>query len=133
MGFLVAAEATYERHAIQRDGPEHWPAIIVNLCFAIELSLKAFLASCGCDREHLIRLRHNLTRALREAVENGYRPGSDAVPALIEELSPYHKDHSIRYLEGRDLDLPDTSNMIAIVRLLVAEVGGKLQAGRPAK
>jgi hypothetical protein len=46
------------------------------------------------------------------------------------QLSPYHIDHGIRYREGVDVDLTDTKNMIAIVRLLVAEIGIKIMADR---
>ena len=49
--FLVAAKSVHERYLREPSEPEHWPALSVNLCFATELSLKAFLASRGKTQE----------------------------------------------------------------------------------
>jgi hypothetical protein len=125
-GFLVAAEATHERHLYQSAGPEHWPAITVNLCFALELSLKALIALHGGNRQTLKKIGHDLNRGLEKASALGYSPEHPAVPDLIATLSPFHVNHSLRYLEKGAVELPETHNMIAIVRLHVRGVGLKI-------
>jgi hypothetical protein len=126
-GFLAAAEATHERHLREPAEPEHWPAISVNLCFALELSLKAFIALHGAKEKELRAIGHNLIAGLDAAVAAGYSPKHPAVPGLIAMLSPLHVGHSLRYLKDKSADLPDTRNMIAIVRCHVREVGSQIQ------
>jgi hypothetical protein len=125
-GFLVAAEATHERHVNESAEPEHWPAITVNLCFALELSLKAFIALHGGSRETLKKIGHDLVRGLAEARAAGYAPEHPAVPDLITILGPLHVNHSLRYLEKGSVELPEVRNMIAIVGFHVRDVGVKI-------
>ncbi len=128
LGFLIAAEATHERYLRKPGEPEHWPAISVNLCFALELSLKAFIALRGGNRGTLKKIGHNLASGLAAARKVGYSPQHPAVPELIATLSPLHVSHSLRYLENKSARLPDTRNMISIVRYHVLEVGTQIAA-----
>jgi hypothetical protein len=122
-GFLVAAEATHERHLRDPVEPEHWPAIGVNLCFALELSLKAFISLHGGSSAALKKIGHNLVGGLADARAAGYLPKHPALADLIAILSPLHHNHSLRYLENKSANLPDTRVMISIVRCHVREVG----------
>jgi hypothetical protein len=126
VGFLVAAEATHERHLREPVEPEHWPAISVNLCFALELSLKAFIALRGGDRRALKEIGHNLVGGLDAAHAAGYSAKHPAVSELITILSPLHVSHSLRYLQDKSVNLLDTRKMISIVRLHVLEVGKQM-------
>lgn len=126
VGFQVAAEATHERHLREPVEPEHWPAISVNLCFALELSLKAFIALRGGDRRALKEIGHDLVGGLDAARVAGYSPKHPAVSELIAILSPLHVNHSLRYLEDKSTNLPDTRNMISIVRRHVLEIGKQM-------
>jgi hypothetical protein len=126
VGFLIAAKATHERHLHQPGEPEHWPAISVNLCFALELSLKAFIALHGGNRSTLKKIGHNLASGLTAACEAGYSPKHPSVPELIAILSPLHVSHNMRYLENKSASLPDTRNMISIVNCHVREVGRQI-------
>lgn len=126
VGFLVSAEATHERSLREPQEPEHWPAICVNACFAMELSLKAFVASRGAGQRELKKLGHDLEQARQTAETAGYRPAHPAVPGLIAILSPLHVSHSLRYLEDKAVDLPETRNMIAIVRRHVLDIGAQI-------
>jgi hypothetical protein len=126
LGFLVAAEATHEWHLREPTEPEHWPAISVNLCFALELSLKAFIASRGGTKKKLKAIGHDLVRGLHAAQAAGYSPNHPAVPCLIAKLGPLHVRPLLSYLEGKSADLPDTRNMIAIVGHHVREVGAQM-------
>jgi hypothetical protein len=128
VGFLTAAEATHERHLCEPSEPEHWPAISVNLCFALELSLKAFIALHGGNRKTLKKVGHNLAYGLVAARNVGYSPDHPAVSELIATLSPLHISHSLRYLENKSACLPETRNMISIVRSHVREVGTHIAA-----
>ena len=124
----MAAEATHERYLHESAEPEHWPAITVNLCFSLELSLKAFIAFHGGNRKTLKKIGHDLVRGLTEARAAGYSPKHQAVPDLIALLSPLHVDHSLRYLEKGPAKLPETRNMIAIIRCHVLDVGLEIAA-----
>lgn len=126
VGFLVAAEATHERHLREPHEPEYWPAISVNLCYAIELSLKSFIAMRGGEEELLKKISHNLLRGLETAQDMGFVPTHPATKELVTILSPFHVSSSLRYLEGKAVDIPDTRNMIAIARQHLQDIGSQL-------
>jgi len=126
IGFMVSAEATHERSLADPTEPEHWPAICVNLCFALELSLKAFVASRGTDRKALKALGHDLARALKVAEAAGYQPRHPAIAELVGIFSPLHVNHGLRYLEDRAVEVPETRNAVAIVRRHVLDVGAQI-------
>ena len=116
-GFFSAAEAL-----INAPGIFHAPAFYVNLGFAIELSLKGYiLARGGTDRE-LHDLGHDLLAAFKKAVTDGYQPPFDHVRVAVEKLSPIHKNHSIRYLLGGDVTVPDAHGTLNIVRVHLASI-----------
>jgi hypothetical protein len=126
IGFLIAAEATHERSLTRPKEPEHWPAISVNVCYAFELSLKAFLASRGTTAAQLKEIGHDLKKGLSAAREAGYVPDHPAVEAVIDLLSPLHKSNRLRYLEDKSVELPDTRNLIAIAHRHMKAVGAQI-------
>jgi hypothetical protein len=96
LGFFETARAAY-----RLDGGRHWPAFYVNICYAIELSLKAFVAQRGATEKALRHeIGHRLDIALDKAESAGYRPPNGHLRILIGMIGTAHKDHSLRYLEG---------------------------------
>ena len=96
-----------------------WATMFVNLGFAIELGLKAYLREMGMSEEGQIALRHDLVKAFNKALEAGFQPPHAAVEALIVELNPHHKDMSLRYLTGTSIDLPEIAQAIVVVGWLL--------------
>jgi hypothetical protein len=131
MGFLVAAEAVHERHLQNTKELEHWPALTVNLCYTLELSLKSFITLHGADQRKLKNVGHNLIKCLAEAQSVGYTPTHPAISELIKILSPYHTSHSLRYLEGGAAELPEPRNMIAITREHVSGIHTQMWPRHP--
>lgn len=123
VGFLVAADATHERHLREPHEPEHWPAISVNLCYAIELSLKSFIAMRGGDEKLLKDVSHNLERGLKTAQDMGFVPTHPATKELVAILSPFHVRSSLRYLDGKAVDIPEARIMIAVIRKHLQDIG----------
>ena len=81
-------------------------AFFVNLCFAYELSLKAFLQHRKWPgKEGRGGLGHDLERALGEAMALGYAVPADVADTL-KILGPLSKGTDLRYLKGNAVDLP---------------------------
>ena len=133
--FLAGAYGFFEAARLLQNanlqGPERWHPIYVNLCYSLELSLKGFLSAQGVQAKILkFEIGHDLEKALTEAIKFGYVPhDKDALPWLISLLSPVHKDHSLRYLIGPEVVLPDrhdqsimivSNHMRAIAEQMVA-------------
>jgi hypothetical protein len=96
LGFFEVARAAH-----RSDGMFHWPAFYVNICYSIELSLKAFLVQRGASKSSIRhQVGHRLGVALNMAVSAGYRPPDDHLRVLIGMIGSHHQDHSLRYLEG---------------------------------
>lgn len=93
-GFADAATAAYD-HRYRVGTP--WSAIIVNLSFAIELALKAYIYSKNSDDEELRGIGHNLGRALSVACAIGF-VSVHGLEASVKELQKQHHDLTVRYL-----------------------------------
>lgn len=129
IGFLFAAKATHAQCAVDESEPMHWPAITVNVCFAIEIAQKAFLSARGATEGELIALRHNLSRGFEKVIGSGYLPPHPAISDVISILSPLHNTSGFRYLDIDYADLPDERNMIAIANAHVFGLGDQMGAG----
>ena len=93
------------------------------LCHAIELTLKAFLASKGV-KENVLRdkIRHDIKLAHQRAEKLSFVPADDRFPELIDWLGPYHTDHLFRYPKTGLVSLPIPAEAIAIVDKTLAVV-----------
>ncbi len=113
-GFFEAAKCLLNANL---PGPERWHPIYVNLCFAIELSLKGFLIFKGVPINTLkYEIGHDLEKAFKVAKEHGYIPHDEqALPWLISLLSPSHKNTSLRYLSGIDVELPEKHEQAVMI------------------
>lgn len=101
-GFLEAAGAMFIAGKVDL----HPFAFFVNLCFAYELSLKAFLAHRKWQgKEGRGGLGHDLEQALAEAMALHYAPPAD-VATMLKILGPLSKGMDLRYLKGCAVQLP---------------------------
>lgn len=100
------------------------PAILVNVGYAYELSLKALLASRGRTKQELRKIGHNLIEALSMAIELGL-PQSADVEKQISLIASSFADHSLRYISFRNLEVSSDcmrvlhDHMEAISKLLL--------------
>jgi hypothetical protein len=94
----------------------------VNLDFAIELALKAFLRHHGGSETEQKALGHRLVAAFDAAKARGYRPHRPEFRRTVEILSPSHEDYSIRYLTGDGPDLVALPQSIKIVEALIIDL-----------
>lgn len=99
-----------------------WATCFVNIGFALELGLKAFLREKGGSEKEQRDLGHDLLRSYQLAVARGLRPSHPLQARLIDELSPPFKDMSLRYLRGEWIDLPSISEAIGVTRMLLLDV-----------
>lgn len=99
-----------------------WATMFVQLAFAIELGLKAYLREEGLSEKDQFYLRHDLVKAFELAVAAGFKPRHPAVEMLIRELNPHHKDMSLRYLTGTSVDLPKIEDSIVVVGWLLQDL-----------
>jgi hypothetical protein len=123
LGFVDAARGLHELSKQPGNLP-HPFVFFVNLGFAYELSLKAFLT----HRKTTLNLRrdigHDLLAALREAKAAGYIP----FPGVEEELAvlgPLHRSpDEIRYLQDKSVDLPDPPDAsLLLARMFMDDIG----------
>lgn len=125
LGFLIAAEATHERSA--RTGePEHWPAISVNVCFALELAQKALLTIHGASEQELRAIGHDLALGLTKAEALGYKVPDPAVSEVVATLSPLHRRSLLRYLEDRWVELPEPRQLITVAKAHIWALGAQI-------
>ena len=97
------AEAGFTNSAEQQ--PDLRPAILVNVGYAYELSLKAFLAANGQDDRRLREIGHKLNCALSEAITLGLPENSD-VAEQVRLIGPAFANHSLRYISFENQELP---------------------------
>ena len=99
-------------------------AYYVNLSFAIELSLKAFLSSKGWSDKKIKEVGHDLVKAWNCAVDEGLEICSEDVFDLIKILSDGHNTHKFRYLEWKSVTLPaDDHQALDLVTQLHRRIG----------
>ena len=108
-GFLEAARSLL---ILKPNGLIHWPAVYVNLCYALELSLKAYIFHRGETEKTLRIIGHDLVVALDTAKRLGYIPPTDKLAELVLLLKDSHKDHSLRYLKDETIDLPEDHDFV---------------------
>jgi hypothetical protein len=118
LAFLRAAQALIQVD----DGSRSWPALYVNLSFAIELSLKAFSRNAGGADEDLKKLGHNLVSGFDKATELGFTPSSSLQRKLVDDLSPSFVDMSVRYGFCGWIGLPAIPVAMQVTRALVEDV-----------
>ena len=121
-GFWEAAEAISKRRNMF-----HWPAFYVNLSYAIELMLKAFLASRGSDRAALKKLGHRLAKGYENAVQAGYQPPSTNLLRLIDLIDG--KLLSFRYLEGGSIEITEEKTALEIVEVHLHSIAEQIPIG----
>ena len=87
------------------------------LCHAIELALKAHLASCGVPKRKIRnRIGHDISLAFRFARRMFlFVPADNRFPTLVGWLSSYHLDHSFRYRKTGFVRLPLPSEAAEII------------------
>ena len=117
VGFFKAAQLLFDDA-----GAEPWATIFVNLGFAIELGLKSYVVHRGGSERDIRKLGHDLTAALNECSRRGYKPGNSLFPQLIADISPTHKDHSVRYLRGTGATLPKIPFALAGTGALLVDI-----------
>ena len=116
--FLRAAELLHENDPASWA----WATCFVNIGFAIELGLKAFLRENGMSENGQRALGHDLAETYRTAVIQGFRSSHPAQAALIDQLSPHFSDMSLRYLTGEWVHLPGIPGAIAAAQSLLLDV-----------
>lgn len=123
-GFYFTAQlaeggfSTFSEHQ-----PDLRPAILVNVGFAYELSLKAFLAANGQDERRLRDIGHQLDCALSEAIRFGLPENSD-VAEQVRLISPAFANHSLRYISFGNMELP--TNPVECLRVHLDSVSCRL-------
>lgn len=108
--------------------PRYMPPTYFLFCHAIELLLKAFLASHGTDERGLRKFGHDLNAAFAAATERGFSPADDRFPELVEWLAPYHEDHIFRYRQPGLARLPLPSETATILQPVIASVKATVRA-----
>jgi hypothetical protein len=123
MAFITAA-ASMEK---PEDGPVLSTKHIL-LCHAIELILKAYVASRG-DHDSLLEFGHDLEKTLRRATQLGYRPSDARTEALVEWLTQFHITAD-RHGRRAWIVHPLACEAIAIVKIMMNEIAPCLIAPR---
>jgi hypothetical protein len=133
LGFHLAAKHIADENWPDITGQKFaaWPLFYTNLGYAIELSLKAYIAYCGKTENHIRwKIGHDLTTALNSARTAGLSKPDDGVIEFIEKIGPYHKDRRFVYLTDFDVvdvdRLPNFSDAIAASCKLIQMIEQKL-------
>jgi len=104
-GFYFAARGLHELSR-NPDVPPSPFVLFVNLGFAYELGLKAWLTHRESALNLKLKIRHDLLGALTEAKASGYFP-SEGLEDELAVLGPLHANaDTIRYLPDQPVDLP---------------------------
>jgi hypothetical protein len=112
---LLNAAASFAAHADlavarmgtpQASGP-HYLTVLFLLAQSIELALKAFLRAKGSSESDLERIKHNLPKALNEAVAAGFPARDPADVQLLDLLdTTYAKQKALQYHRASEMTLP---------------------------
>jgi hypothetical protein len=105
----------FDPHQHQLNPPHKVPMYFL-LCQAIELALKAHLASSGVPEKTLSskKIGHNIDVAFQYAQRDfKFVPADKRFPALVRWLAPYHRDHLFRYRKGNGLLAPPYAFSVA--------------------
>lgn len=109
---------------LHKDDPASWAwaTCFVNIGFALELALKAFIREKGGTEKEQRGLGHDLAEAYTTAIMRGFRSSHHLQKSLVEKLAPHFKDMSLRYLTGEWIELPRITEAIHIARQLILDV-----------
>lgn len=137
MHLLKMAERFVEtaRGAGDRDDPWGREHALQNVCYALELGLKAYLQATGwSDDRCRIEIRHDLVKALAAAEQAGLSaPPSDLAQAL-KAVSVHYTRHEIgSYVrnEGRQVDVGQIVDETALFLRSARLALGKPNRARP--
>jgi hypothetical protein len=95
------------------------------LSHAIELILKAYLASQGATEKQLrSKVGHRLLRAYSRAQKKGFTPSDARIPEIIRWISPYHESYFFRYrgTAHGHMQLPAPKDFADVVSALVRQI-----------
>lgn len=103
----------------------HWPAFLVNVCYALELAPKAFILDRGIATQDQLRGKygHKLIAAYCTACDAGYEPPDRQIEEVLKLLDPLHRRHSLRYLESSGVILPDPDQTLTVATAYVHSIG----------
>lgn len=94
----------------------HWPALYLNLGYALEISSKAFLLERGYHNDYLLKeVGHDLDIVIIQVERCGVHLDS-GLKEIVSLLNPHFKRQALRYLEGDDqFNLPSDANQAVTV------------------
>jgi len=96
----------------------HYLTILFLLGQSIELALKSFLRSRGYTEAQLVRIKHNLPKSLRAAVNHGFPKPHPTDVQLLELLdATYGAQRKLQYHRASAVNLP----LLRPVRALAGE------------
>jgi hypothetical protein len=107
LGFYKAAEIVQGHKEFQL-----WPPIYVSLFYALEMSLKAFLASRGMDRAALKGFNHRLSILINECEKAGMVFPNPRFHEFVGQIDG--KLMEIRYLEGDDIEVAEAPEALEL-------------------
>lgn len=115
---LIAAatgwrEAARAIHTVSIESVALWPPFYCSLLYSIEMSLKAYLASRGFDRNQLKGFGHNLKNLVNLAAEHGFVVSDQRLPLFIVQAN--EKLLELRYLEGDEIELIRPDEILEVV------------------
>ena len=90
-----------------------WPPFYTTLFYALEQSLKAFLASRGATRTDLKNIGHNLNELVELTEEQGFAIGDRRLAEFIKQLEG--KLLELRYLAGDGINLAEPEEAIKLL------------------
>lgn len=90
-----------------------WPPFYTMLFYAIEQSLKAFLASRGATRTDLKNIQHNLNELVERTEDQGFKIEDRRLAEFIKQLEG--KLLELRYLEGDGINLAEPEEAIKLL------------------
>ena len=123
IGFYVTAYSLY-----QTTGEIHFPAFVVNLAYAAELSVKSFVLnnSQNADESTLRGIGHNLNGGLQRAVDVGYAMPDGTTKELFSLLNDHHVSHHARYLDGPPIDMKPFGLMLTAMAHHLTTIGEQM-------
>ena len=123
IGFYVTAYSLY-----QATDELHFPAFVVNLAYAAELSVKAFVLqnSPNADEKVLRQIGHDLNEGLESAIRGGYAPPNETTKDLFNILNDHHIHHYARYLSGPPISMKPFPLMLTAMAHHLTTIGGQM-------
>ena len=95
------------------------------ICQSIELSLKAYIRGCGAAREQLIKIGHDLEKALNtaqsEKLSQLFTVTLDQEQAL-RMINPYYAEKDLQYTEVGFKRYPDVTILLGLAEVLHSQI-----------